>query len=60
VRYAIATFAAEPTIFRTDAHNGWRVRAETNGGVCSTVVPVELLRAWSLRPSGHGCYTLPR
>ena len=60
VRYAIATFAAEPTIFRTDAHNRWRVRAQTNGGVCSTVVPVELLRAWSLRPSGHGCYALPR
>jgi hypothetical protein len=60
VRYAIATFGAQPTVFRTDVHNHWRVRARVNGAVCSTVVPVELLRAWSLTPSGRGCYALPR
>jgi hypothetical protein len=60
VRYAIATFAARPTVFRTDAHNGWRVRAEVGDKICSTVVPVELLRAWSLRPTARGCFAVPR
>jgi hypothetical protein len=60
VRYAVATFGVQPTVFRTDGHDVWRVRAETNGTVCSTVVPVELLRAWSLQPAGRGCYALPR
>jgi hypothetical protein len=60
VRYAIATFGALPTIFRTDAKDRWRVRAETHGNVCSTVVPVELLQAWALPSVGRDCYALPR
>jgi hypothetical protein len=60
VRYAVATFGAQPTIFRTDAQDRFRVRARTNGTVCSNVVPVELLRAWSLHATAHGCYALPR
>jgi hypothetical protein len=60
VRYAIATFGVRPTVFRTDARDRFRVRAQTSGTVCSTVVPVELLRAWSLRPSSRGCFALPR
>jgi hypothetical protein len=60
VRYAIATFDTRPTVFRTDAHNRWHIRAEASDTVCSTVVPVELLRAWSLRPTARGCFVLPR
>jgi hypothetical protein len=60
VRYAIATFGATPTVFRTDMHNRWRVRARAKGTVCTNVVPVELLRAWSLTPTTGGCYALPR
>jgi len=60
VRYAVATFAGQPTVFRTDAHDRFRVRARTNGTVCADVVPVELLRAWSLRAAGRSCYALPR
>ena len=60
VRSAIATFGARPAIFRTDAHDRFRVRAQSSGTVCSTVVPVELLRAWSLRPGARGCFVLPR
>jgi hypothetical protein len=59
VRYAVATFDTRPTIFRTDARNRWRVREETQGAVCATVVPVELLKAWSLRPVSRSCYALP-
>ena len=58
--YAIATFGHAPTIFRTDGHGLWRVRAETNGRICKTVVPVELLKVWSLRSVGGGCYVEPR
>jgi hypothetical protein len=59
-RYAIASFGTAPTVFRTDARNRWHVRTETRGAVCTTVVPVELLKAWSLRPVSRKCYALPR
>jgi hypothetical protein len=59
VRYALATFGSLPTIFRTDGRNRWQVRKNTRGSVCSTVVPVELLKAWSLRPVSRSCYALP-
>jgi len=60
VRYAVATFGGNPTVFRTEVHDRFRVRARTNGTVCADVVPVELLRAWSLRPVRRSCYALPR
>ena len=58
--YAVATFGSAPTIFRTDALGRWRVRAETESRVCATVVPVELLKVWSLQHAGGTCYALPR
>jgi len=58
--YAVATFGATPTIFRTDGRGRWHVRAETDGRVCATVVPVELLKVWSLRHAAGACYVLPR
>jgi hypothetical protein len=57
--YAVATFGTLPTIFRTDARGRWQVRKNTRASVCSTVVPVELLKAWSLRPVTRSCYALP-
>ena len=62
--YAVATFSvagapAYPTVFRTDARGRWHVRRQTHGGVCSDVVPVELIKVWWLRHSGGRCYVLP-
>jgi hypothetical protein len=58
--YAVATFGRSPTIFRIDAHGIWHVRAQTDGRICKTIVPVELLGVWSLRTVGGGCYVEPR
>lgn len=59
VRYAVATFGTASTVFRTDARERWQVRKETLGAICGTVVPVELLKGWSLRPVSRSCYALP-
>ena len=58
-RYAVATFGAYPTIFRTDRHGRWRVRHETHGGICTNVVPADLIRVWSLEHWGGNCYVEP-
>jgi hypothetical protein len=58
--YAVATFGPVPTIFRTDARARWHVRAETDGRVCTNVVPVELIKVWSLQRDRGGCYLLRR
>jgi hypothetical protein len=58
-RYAVATFGAYPTIFRTDVHGRWRVRRETHGGICTNVVPIDLIRVWSLEHWGGHCYVEP-
>jgi hypothetical protein len=58
--YAIATFSASPTVFRTDARGRWRVRADTDGRICSNVLPVELAKVWSLQHDRGSCYVLPR
>jgi hypothetical protein len=60
-RYALATFAgpagdAYPTVFRTDAKGRWRVRSQTHGAVCTDVVPIDLVRVWSLEHLRGGCY----
>jgi hypothetical protein len=59
-RYAVATFGAYPTIFRTDAHGRWRVRRDTHGGICLNVVPADLIRLWSLEYWDDNCYVEPR
>jgi hypothetical protein len=55
-RYAVATFGAYPTIFQTDARGRWHVVRQTHGGVCTSVVPVELIKVWWLQPRSEGCY----
>jgi hypothetical protein len=64
-RYALATFTgraggAYPTVFRTDASGRWRVRSQTHGAVCTNVVPIDLVRVWSLEHLRGGCYVEPR
>jgi hypothetical protein len=59
-RYAVATFGAYPTIFQTDARNRWRVIRETRGGICTDVVPSELITAWSFRRWNSRCFVEPR
>jgi hypothetical protein len=58
-RYAVATFGAYPTIFRTDARGRWHVRRETHGGICTDVVPVELIGVWWLERWSDRCYVEP-
>ena len=58
-RYAVATFGAYPTIFRTDAHGRWHVRRETHGGICTNVVPLDLIMVWSLEHWGGRCFVEP-
>jgi hypothetical protein len=63
--YAVATFAvggaaAYPTVFRTDGRGRWRVRRQTHGGVCSDVVPMDLIKVWWLEHWDGRCYVLPR
>jgi hypothetical protein len=55
----VAAGVAAPTIFRTDARGRWHVRRQTHGGVCSDVVPMDLIRAWWLEHWGGRCYVLP-
>jgi hypothetical protein len=58
--YALATFGSAPTVFRADARGRWHVRANTDGRICKSVVPVELMKVWSLHGIGGGCYVEPR
>jgi hypothetical protein len=58
--YAVATFGSAPTVFRSDARGRWHVRADTDGRICTNVVPVELVKVWSLRHERGTCYLLPR
>jgi len=58
--YALATFSSSPTVFRTDARGRWHVRADTDGRICTNVLPVELAKVWSLQRERGRCYVLPR
>jgi hypothetical protein len=58
-RYAVATFGRFPTIFRTDRRGRWHVRRETHGGICTDVVPIELIGAWWLERWSDRCYVEP-
>ena len=58
-QYAVATFGAYPTIFRTDFHGRWHVRRETHGGICTNVVPVQLIAVWWLEQWSDRCFVEP-
>ena len=62
--YAVATFvvgsaSAYPTIFRTDTRGRWHVRRQTHGGVCTDVVPAELIKVWWLEHWRGRCFVEP-
>jgi hypothetical protein len=57
--YAVATFAAHPTVFRRDARGRWRVRSETHGGICKNIVPIDLIKTWWLERWNSRCYVEP-
>jgi hypothetical protein len=64
-RYAVATLTigsapSYPTIFRADERGRWHVRRQTHGGVCSDIVPIDLIRVWSLEYWGGRCFVEPR
>jgi hypothetical protein len=58
-RYAVATFGTYPTIFRTDSRGRWHVRRQTHGGICTDVVPAELIKVWWLERWGGRCFVEP-
>jgi hypothetical protein len=62
--YAVATFAvagraAYPTIFRTDRRGRWQVRRHTHGGICTDIVPAELISVWWLDHWRGRCFVEP-
>ena len=64
VRYAVATFAvpagdAYPAIFSDGGRGRWRLLRVTHGGICSGVVPVDLIQTWHLAHWRGGCYVEP-
>jgi hypothetical protein len=59
-RYAVATFGSYPTIFQTDGRNRWRLIRETHGGICTDVVPSELISVWWLERWDGRCFVEPR
>ena len=58
-RYAVATFARYPTIFRTDSRGRWHVRQQTRGEICTNVVPTDLVMVWWLEPANGRCFVIP-
>ncbi len=64
IQYAVATFAvpgrtAYPAIFSDGGSGRWRLLRVTHGGVCSGVVPVDLIQTWWLVHWRGGCYVEP-
>ena len=62
--YAVATFAVRsgpghPTIFSTDRRGRWHVRRQTQGGICTDVVPLDLIKVWWLDHWGGRCFVEP-
>lgn len=62
--YAVATFAVgtrptHPTILSTDRRGRWHVRRQTHGGICTDVVPLELIEVWWLEHWGGRCFVEP-
>jgi hypothetical protein len=65
IQYAVATFSIAgrttyPAIFSDGGNGRWRLLRITHGGICSGVVPVDLIQAWSLVHWQGGCYVEPR
>ena len=64
IRYAVATFAVPghavyPAVFSDQGLGRWKLLRVTHGGICSGVVPVDLIQTWSLVHWQKGCYVEP-
>ena len=59
IQFAVATFGSRPAIFSDGGMGRWRLLRLTHGGVCSGVVPVDLIRAWAMTHWRGGCFTEP-
>jgi hypothetical protein len=59
IQYAVATFGPQPAIFFDQGRGKWKLLRVTHGGVCSGVVPIDLIHAWSLVHQRGGCYVEP-
>jgi len=57
-QFAVATFGdGRPAIFSDGGMGRWRLLRVTHGGICSGVVPVDLIQAWAMTHWRGGCYT---
>jgi hypothetical protein len=64
IHFAVATFAVpggeeRPAIFTDDGLGKWRLLRITHGGVCSGVVPIDVIQSWWLVHWRGGCYVEP-
>jgi hypothetical protein len=60
IQFALATFGdGRPTIFSDGGMGRWRLLRITHGGICSGVVPLDLIAQWRLAHWRGGCYTEP-
>ena len=61
IRYAVATLSVDgrttyPAIFSDQGRGRWKLLRVTHGGVCSGVVPIDMIQTWSLVHWQGGCY----
>ncbi len=64
IRYAVATLSVggaptEPAIFSDQGKGRWKLLRVTHGGICSGVVPIDMIQAWWLVHWRGGCYVEP-
>ena len=64
IQYAVATFAVPgrtpyPAIFSDQGNGRWKLLRITHGGVCSGVVPIDMIQTWWLVHWRGGCYVEP-
>jgi hypothetical protein len=64
IRYAVATLAVAgrttyPAIFSDQGRGRWKLLRITHGGICSGVVPEDMIQAWWLVHWKAGCYVEP-
>jgi hypothetical protein len=64
IHFAVATVAVpgratRPAIFTDDGLGKWRLVRVTHGGVCSGVVPIDVIHSWWLVNWRGGCYVEP-
>jgi len=61
IRYAVATLTVEgrttyPAIFSDQGRGRWKLLRVTHGGICSGVVPEDMIQLWWLVHWKGGCY----